>query len=226
MWEEAISIIPRTWTEDPFSHQGRFFNIPPRSVIPKPVQQPHPPLWMAASQPDSFAQVGEMGIGVLCFNIGNPEELCSRVTRYHEGLERAKPVGKFIHRQIAALSIVYCGESDKEARETASEAGMWFLNNSLELYQPWRAEHVKIPDSYRYAVQAVQQERTNKTIEDHIEGGTFCVGDPDTCIRTIKKYEEEGIDQVLCFMQFGRLPHQKIMESIKRMGRCVIPYSL
>jgi alkanesulfonate monooxygenase SsuD/methylene tetrahydromethanopterin reductase-like flavin-dependent oxidoreductase (luciferase family) len=55
-------------TEEPVSHAGRFFNIPPRSVIPKPVQQPHPPLWMAASQPDSFAQAGEeVGIDqVLC----------------------------------------------------------------------------------------------------------------------------------------------------------------
>ncbi|MBI3327656.1 MAG: LLM class flavin-dependent oxidoreductase, partial [Nitrospinae bacterium] len=41
-WEEAISIIPRMWTEDPFSHEGRFYNIPPRSVVPKPVQSPHP----------------------------------------------------------------------------------------------------------------------------------------------------------------------------------------
>ncbi|MEC7749749.1 MAG: LLM class flavin-dependent oxidoreductase, partial [Chloroflexota bacterium] len=53
-WQEAIRMIPKMWTEDPFSHQGEFFNIPPRSVIPKPVQKPHPPLWVACSQPDSF----------------------------------------------------------------------------------------------------------------------------------------------------------------------------
>jgi len=226
MWEEAVSIIPRMWTEDPFSHDGRFFKIPPRSIIPKPVQQPHPPLWMAASQPDSFEQAGEKGLGVLCFNIGNPEELRSRVRRYHEGLTHPRPVGQLINNHIAALGMVYCGESDKEARETAGEAGMWFLNKTLDLYRPWQEQDVNVPASYRYAVQAVQQERSGKSVEDHIEGGTFCMGDPDTCIRIIKKYEEVGVDQVLCFMQFGRLPHQKIMESIKRMGKYVIPYFL
>jgi alkanesulfonate monooxygenase SsuD/methylene tetrahydromethanopterin reductase-like flavin-dependent oxidoreductase (luciferase family) len=127
---------------------------------------------------------------------------------------------------IAAFSIVYCDDSDKKARKTAGDAGIWFLNKALELYQPWRVGNVKIPEPYRFAVQAVQQERTNMTIEDHIEGGTFCIGDPDTCIRTIKKYADVGIDQVLCFMQFGRLPHQKIMESIKRLGKYVMPYFL
>ena len=52
MWEEAISIIPRMWLEDPFSHEGRYFKIPPRSVIPKPVQKPHPPCgWPVPSPP-------------------------------------------------------------------------------------------------------------------------------------------------------------------------------
>lgn len=64
-WEEAVAMIPRMWTEDPFTHEGRFYRIPPRSVIPKPVQKPHPPLWVACSQPDSFRAAGEMGLGAL-----------------------------------------------------------------------------------------------------------------------------------------------------------------
>ena len=51
-------MIPRMWTEDPFSHSGEFYNIPPGSVIPKPVQNPHPPMWMACSQPASFGEAG------------------------------------------------------------------------------------------------------------------------------------------------------------------------
>ena len=62
-WEEAISIIPKMWTEDPFSHEGQFFTIPPRSVIPKPVQSPHPPLWVACSQPESFRNAGRWDWG-------------------------------------------------------------------------------------------------------------------------------------------------------------------
>ena len=92
------------------------------------------------------------------------------------------------------------------------------------MYQPWRQKDAPIPDSYKFAVNAVQQEGANRTIQDHIEGGTFCIGSPETCINTIKKYEEVGIDQVFCFLQFGKLPQQKVMDSIRMIGKYVIPY--
>jgi len=51
MWQESLEMIPRMWTEDPFEHRGRFITVPPRSIVPKPVQRPHPPIWMAATSP-------------------------------------------------------------------------------------------------------------------------------------------------------------------------------
>ena len=118
-WQEAIRMIPKMWTEDPFSHQGEFFNIPERSVIPKPVQQPHPPMWVACSQPDSFRSAGEMGLGVLCFNLGGYEQMEERVAAYREAVEHANPVGAFVNNQVAALCIVHCDEDDEEARRVA-----------------------------------------------------------------------------------------------------------
>src|SRR5262249_61307988 len=70
MWEEALAIIPRMWQEDPFSYEGRYFKIPSRSVIPKPIQKPHPAIWMATTQPESFALAGQKGIGVLGVFLG------------------------------------------------------------------------------------------------------------------------------------------------------------
>ena len=54
MWEEAVEMIPRMWESDRFSHEGQYFSVPERNVIPKPVQKPHPPIWMACSQAESF----------------------------------------------------------------------------------------------------------------------------------------------------------------------------
>ena len=224
MWEEAIGMIPRMWTEETFSHEGHYFKVPPRSVIPKPVQKPHPPLWVACAQPDSFANAGRKGIGALCFHIGDPEELDRRVEIYQQGIQEAEPVGAFVNDNVAALGIVHCAEPDNQAREVGAPAGQWFLNKSVQLYRPWQEQGVKVPDSYKFAVGAVQGERTGKTLDDLIEGGTFCMGDPDTCIRILKKYEQTGIDQVLCFMQFGGIPHQNIMDSLRLFGKYVIPY--
>jgi alkanesulfonate monooxygenase SsuD/methylene tetrahydromethanopterin reductase-like flavin-dependent oxidoreductase (luciferase family) len=224
MWEEAVAMIPRMWMEDPFSHEGRFFKVPPRSVIPKPVQKPHPPLWVACAQPDSFTAAGKKGLGALCFNIGIPEELTRRVELYREGIGQAEPVGAFVNNQVAALGVVHCAETDKQAKEVGGPAGMWFLNKSLQLYRPWQEQGVKVPDSYKFAVSAIGGERTGKSVDEFIEGGTFCMGNPDSCIRVLKKYQAAGIDQVLCFMQFGGIPHQNIMDSIRLFGKHVIPY--
>jgi hypothetical protein len=58
MWQESLEMIPRMWTEDPFQHRGRFVTVPPRSIVPKPLQKPHPPIWMAATSPQSWEIAG------------------------------------------------------------------------------------------------------------------------------------------------------------------------
>src|SRR5438046_1085917 len=69
MWQEALEIIPRMWTEDPFEYRGRFVTIPPRSIVPRPLQQPHPPIWMAATSPASWEIGGRNGIGILALTL-------------------------------------------------------------------------------------------------------------------------------------------------------------
>ena len=221
-WEEAVRMIPRMWTEDTFSHEGRFYTIPPRSVIPKPVQKPHPPMWVACSQPDSFRSAGEMGLGVLCFNLGGYGQMEERVAAYRQAVKNANPVGQFVNDQVAALCLIHVGEDDEEARRVAAPEGEWFVNKAEELYQPWQGRQV--PSSYQFAVSAVQEERVNKTAADHIDSGAFAMGDPDTVIKVLKNYEAAGVDQILCFMQMGNLAHSRIMDSIKLFGRHVIPY--
>jgi alkanesulfonate monooxygenase SsuD/methylene tetrahydromethanopterin reductase-like flavin-dependent oxidoreductase (luciferase family) len=141
---------------------------------------------------------------------------------YREGLKHAHPVGKFVNDQVAALCLVHCGEDDEEAREVAAPEGLWFVNKAEELYRPWQGREV--PDSYKFSVNAVQQERVDKTAQDHLESGAFAMGNPDTVIKVLRKYQEAGVDQVLCFMQMGNLEHYRIMESIKLFGRQVIPF--
>ena len=221
-WEEAISIIPRMWTEDPFSHEGHYFKIPPRSVIPKPIQKPHPPLWQACSQPASFKRAGEMGLGVLSMHLGGFSQLAERMEMYKEGIKHSHPVGSFVNDQFAALCVMHCGENDKEAREIGGPQGGWMVERAVELYRPWQGQHV--PDSYQFAVSAIQEERVEKTWQDHLDSGAFAMGDPDTCIKIMKGYQDAGVDQVLCFVQPGNLEHTRVMESIRLFANHVIPY--
>ena len=103
--------------------------FPPRSVVPKPLQQPHPPLWAATTgAPGHELLMGRKGLGLLWFTLMLPvEELASRIALYREGIKHADPVGHFVNDQVAAMTMVYCAEDGQVARERASEAVMSYL---------------------------------------------------------------------------------------------------
>lgn len=223
-WLEALQIIPRMWTEDPFSCEGQYFNIPPRSVIPKPVQKPHPPLWMACSRESSFKRAGEMGMGVLSFSIGGFEQQSSRVQQYREAIKHANPVGSFINDQVAAMCLVHCGEDDREAKEVGKPQAEWFISMAQKIYEPWREPAAVVPETYRHTIGESARDRVDKTVEDHMEAGAFALGDPDACIKAMEAYQAAGVDQVLCVMQIGNIPHTRVMDSLKLFAKYVIPH--
>jgi len=105
MWQESLEIIPRMWTESPFEYRGRFVNIPPRDIIPKPLQKPHPPIWMAATSPQSWEIAGRNGIGILGLTIFvSVPQLTDRVRAYRTALKAAKPVGRFVNDKVGAFT--------------------------------------------------------------------------------------------------------------------------
>ena len=228
MWEESLSIIPRMWTEEVFSHEGKYYKIPPREIIPKPVQKPHPPIWVACAQEETFRMAGERGIGALCFTVGEPGELENRVKVYREAAERAEPVGKFVNNQVAAFTIAYCDEDNERGRRIGAEAGMWYFKNAYMRHsRDWSGvDPDSVPEDYQYHIRRVQTQakRTQASPEEMLENGTFCAGDPDACIRAIEKYEAAGVDQVMPIFEAGAITHEQTMSSLRLFGKYVIPH--
>ena len=85
---------------------------------------------------------------------------------------------------------------------------------------------MNVPSSYQFSVTAQREERLDRTVQDHLDNGAFAMGDPDTVIKVMKEYQARRVDQMLCFMQMGSLPHSRVMDSIKLFGKYVIPYPL
>ena len=230
MWEEAIRIIPKMWTQETFAHEGKYFTIPPRNVLPKPLQKPHPPIWVAATQPTTFEIAGRMGIGVLSFNVGEPGELEVRRNAYKKAIANAEPVGEFINDQIAAFSVVHCGEDDREAKELGGRAALWYFRKTSEIFLDiWIGSDIEAYKYYGEMQQRMQARWRDRpiteeaVIQDMVERGLVVAGDPHSCIKTIKLFEEQGIDQMICFVQAASIPHEKAMQCIRLMGEQVIP---
>lgn len=229
MWEEAIEIIPRMWQTDRFSHEGRYFQIPPRNVIPKPIQKPHPPIWMATTQPDSFELAGQKGVGVLAFLVGiELPAFGRRIQAYKKALATCRPVGAFVNDQVGAFSMTLCASSKAKARELAEHAVVWYMERTLEFFAGWGKPGAKVPAGYEWYAKATQlgsEKLSERAKFDYLDANDMIlVGDPDTLIERLKKYDAIGVDEILMFQQMGRIPHQAIMDSIKLIGKEVMPY--
>ena len=118
MWEESITMLPKIWQSDEFSWEGTFWNVPPRRVLPKPLQKPHPRLYLACTQNDSFNVAAEKGIGVLSSATFATNILAEHVKNYRAQSE-AGDACRGLHQRVLGQQRrqSYCGEDDTEAKE-------------------------------------------------------------------------------------------------------------
>jgi alkanesulfonate monooxygenase SsuD/methylene tetrahydromethanopterin reductase-like flavin-dependent oxidoreductase (luciferase family) len=234
-WEEAIDIITTIWKsrDGTFSFKGRYFDIPERTVVPMPIQKPHPPIWVACTSKETHAVAGQKGLGLLSFTLlVSPEELGNRVNMYREALKTANPPGAFINNKAGAFSMVHCADTDQQAREDANRSFMSYVNTTLQVTTPV----LEARKSGR-AMEEIAAER-NREIKEYegldprkvdlqflIDGGMCVVGNPDTCIQQIERIQRAAnLDLFLCMMQFWDIPHEKTMHAIDLFGKYVIPY--
>jgi alkanesulfonate monooxygenase SsuD/methylene tetrahydromethanopterin reductase-like flavin-dependent oxidoreductase (luciferase family) len=222
-WEEALAIIPKIWMQDTFSYQGAYFQIPERVIVPKPLQKPHPPIWMAATSSESHEIAGRKGLGLLSLTtLLTPDDVLARIARYRQALQEAKPVGGTCNTRVAVLQVVHCAPTMQEARTHAEAAVMWFHNQVFAFTRPFLRDDIS--QSYRY-LHGLQKVDTRQISFDFLhENDMIIVGDPEHCIRRLKTYYDVGVDLILCLMQLYNIPHQKVMESIRLFGTHVIPY--
>lgn len=127
MWEESVTMIPKIWESDWFSWEGRFWPVPSRQVRPKPLQNPHPPIWLAALQNSTYDIAAEKGIGVMAFGCNAPENLEPYVRAYKEKVRHSNPVGGTINGQWLNNSLGICLEDNREARELGRQSVQTFF---------------------------------------------------------------------------------------------------
>src|SRR5438876_2514656 len=93
MWDEAVHAIPKMWMNDTFSWQGKYFSMLERPIIPRPLQKPHPPMWVAVSSPETAIHAAERGIACLGVSIGTPQAYQKRVQDYRRAIKSCEPAG-------------------------------------------------------------------------------------------------------------------------------------
>lgn len=222
MWEEAVHLLPRLWTEETVSHQGKYYNIPPRQVVPKPIQKPHPPLWLAGTNPATFKKAGEHGLGMIGFPTSNTvADVKDRIEEYKDALKTCRPAGHFVNDRVVILLPMLVGHDGGKMREQGRlhDERVWtWSGNNFGVF-------AKRNEGYSYYADVREQAAENivPTYEDRVEGGAMVIGDEQKAIDVLEQYREVGADQVLCWFEFGGVPYEQALNSIRIIGEKVLP---
>jgi alkanesulfonate monooxygenase SsuD/methylene tetrahydromethanopterin reductase-like flavin-dependent oxidoreductase (luciferase family) len=218
MFDEVIVEFRKMWSETDYSHDGRYFSMPTRNILPKPYVKPHPPMWVAAGNPGTFEKAARMGLGVLCFTVGSPQQLAPLVEVYKNTIADAEPVGDYVNDNVAVVSQFLCLEDRNEARNWMTQSGGNYHNGLLFRYLDTfpRPEHIPpwpevLPPLDRSQV-------------DHlIEHNGSMVGDPEDCVVAVERLKAVGCDQILMGPSSTTWPHDLCAESVELFGKQVIP---
>jgi alkanesulfonate monooxygenase SsuD/methylene tetrahydromethanopterin reductase-like flavin-dependent oxidoreductase (luciferase family) len=237
-WEEMLPVVARMMVEEPFAGvEGRFLSMPPRNVIPKPLQKPHPPLWVACSRRETIRVAAEKGVGALSFSFVEPEEAKAWVEEYRDIIasERCVPGGFAVNPKVAVVLPMMCAPNEAQAIERGID-GAHFFGYSLAHYyvfgdhRPGRTnvyeEFLARRDEVGFARSIINADDGPlgvRVLQQGLGSLRGAVGSPAQIRDLCRRYEQAGVDQVVFLIQAGRNRHEHICESIDLFATEVMP---
>jgi alkanesulfonate monooxygenase SsuD/methylene tetrahydromethanopterin reductase-like flavin-dependent oxidoreductase (luciferase family)/putative sterol carrier protein len=237
-WDEALDAVTRMMVEEPFAGiDGRFVSMPQRNVVPKPLQKPHPPLWVACSRRETIRLAAEKGIGALSFSFVEPEEAAAWVSEYRSIIasERCVPAGFAVNPRVAVVLPMMCHAHEAEAIERGID-GAHFFGYSLAHYyvfgdhHPGRTniheEFLRRRDAVGFARSVIRAQDAPlgvRVLQQGLGSLRGAIGTPDQVRDLCRRYEAAGVDQVIFVLQAGRNRHEHICESLELFGAEVLP---
>ena len=222
VFEEAVQAILPMFKPGGSEHHGQYFDIPLRNVVPKPIQQPHPPLWMACSQLDTIERAGRCGLGALGFQFVSAEAAHAWVHAYYNAMTKrlAKLADYAINPNMALVSFFMCAKTDEEARRRAD--GATFFQFALRFYGASSDRQRPAPGAVNMWDEYTAWKRANPAAQEAaLRGGL--ISSPDTIRRKLARFETSHIDQVILLNQAGKNRHEHICESLELFAQEVMP---
>lgn len=222
MRDDALHAIPRIWQDDVVSWEIPYWSFPPRTVLPKPYQKPHPPLRVAVSSPETSLQAAEQGIGMLGVSIGTPKDQEGRIGEYRRIIKDGEPVGAFVNEQVNTLNWLYVDEDKERGREM----GLRLIRTFNHLAQQTAGIRQAYPaKAYASAglLYSLRAQSTDRGGEARVRDG-FAIGDPDNVVEQLKMWESMGVDCVAFLLNAAEvIPQDRVLNSLRLFGDQVMP---
>ena len=217
-FQDSIKIVQGLWTTPDFSYESKYNTMHRLNLVPPPVQQPHPPIYLAATRTPATLEFAVSTGHSLCIAVvqdtADALDLCQRF------VSMSREAG--FHRSMADIPFFryfYVAETEAQARQDTEAHLSWvvdimqwrrFIKEGSEVYRrmdDWRRSRTELPVSYDALAQ-------NRAI----------IGTPDQCVARIKAIQAHGIDYFGCNFDFGGMEHQKVLRSMELFSKEVMPH--
>ncbi|HEY8571089.1 LLM class flavin-dependent oxidoreductase [Phenylobacterium sp.] len=222
---EAGEQIANMMVMEPYpGFEGRGFSFPCRNVVPKPVQKPHPPMWMACTNRDTIKVAAQNGIGALAFSFVDPEEARNWADIYYGIIrsDQCRPIGHAVNANIAMVSN-FSVHPDRETAIRRGQEGFEFFSYAVNAL----VAHDVLPGRSRL-FEDFQKARAMSD-DEHVAARKASarnangIGTPDDIREHIRAFQAAGVDQVIFLQQAGRNKHEHICESLELFAAEVMP---
>jgi alkanesulfonate monooxygenase SsuD/methylene tetrahydromethanopterin reductase-like flavin-dependent oxidoreductase (luciferase family) len=219
MWRESVEQVANMMVMEPYpGFKGQYFSMPARNVVPKPVQKPHPPIWVACSNRETIHLAAQLGIGALTFAFIDPAEAKQWVDDYYETFKReCVPIGHAVNPNVAMVTGFSCHRDAAEAQRRGAD-GFRFFQFALAHHYVF-GKHTPGRTNIWNAFQKVREQLGTEVLG----GGVGCIGSPDDLRGTLRVFQDAGVDQTVFIQQGGRNRHEHICESLELFAAEVMP---
>lgn len=211
-WDESLDIILNAFKGTPFSYDGKHYQVPDTVVYPQPRQTPHPPIWIVAQSPYALEAAVKRGFNVLTGGFGvSVDHLAAFGKMFDDVVAKVNPPVK---PRVGVQRAIYVAENDADARDAAEHA-RWNMRVTLSL----RNHYEQVENGKAVPIVGQSEPDLDDLIERYL-----VIGSPDTCIRQIKRLQKDvGITHFNCSFWFGDMDQQRVLRSMERFARDVMP---
>jgi len=220
---ETLEVMIRAWTEAPLVHHGKFYQLSLPELRPRPRQRPHPPIWRSVSSAGSVQECGRLGAPIMMARIPLAR-VPERLALYDAGLAESgldAATTQRLREQAALWRFVHVAESQAQAEDELTAALFETRRHMVH------ARATLNPPDYEVDVSRVNPWNDPRVSDDvgvrySLENATL-YGTAARVADQVAELRDAGVHHVLCQMSYGYLPHERILESMRRFGQDVMP---
>ena len=237
--EESARMIPRMWRDEEFEHHSDLMDVPPRPILPKPYQDPHPPMFMACTREATLNAAGEWGLGALVLGFGGPEDIEQKNRVYRAAIARRtaeSQIPDYPVEHLSALCPAIVLPDRDEACKVGHRAQRYFTEAIQYWYQPGGGAAPPGSDFGDEDDGAVLRKQGEALVaylhEEKIEAGSeatglynpnHAYGNTEDATAYVERLIAAGADEIMFIIQMGTVPQEAALETIHQLGREVIP---